>query len=311
MLSRKIRILNFDDSVIKQRGLLEKYENIILDLRDMEEPVRHWMSAKVRKEIAGRIPATAQNAITFLGSGDFHHISEILINALAGPMSVIVFDFHPDWDTSPPRFGCGSWLNQVLRMKNVSKVILIGVSSDDISSKNINSGNLASLSGNRVEIYPYAHGPSKTFLKKIPDNISIKAVRGVFFNTIYWQELRNKNLQGFFQQLLERLPSKRVYVSIDKDCLAYDSALTNWEEGNFSLDQLLLMLKLIKERLDIIGLDITGDYSKIHFSGICKKFFSYLDHPRDAKPLLMPKGTITALNEKTNLRILELLTEEN
>lgn len=308
MLDTSLRILNFDDSVVNQHALLGNYKNTVLDLKGLGLKARFWMNKKTRDLIAGRIQNSGKNAITFLGSGDFHQISEILISQFQEPLSVIVFDFHPDWDTSIPRFGCGSWVTQVINKDNVAKIILLGVSSEDISSYSVHSGNLASLKDNRVEIYPYAHSPSKTFLKKIPDNISIGLKRGRFFNTIYWQELYNKNLKDFFRQILSRIPTKKVYLSIDKDCLRNEYALTNWEEGKMPLDELLLLLGLIKDNLDIIGLDIVGDYSEIRLEGLIKNIASYFDHPRNLKTPETQKDIITSVNENTNLKLLELLT---
>ena len=108
------------------------------------------MSAKTSALISQRIINSPKNRITFLGSGDFHHISSNLINQFNQPCSLIVFDYHPDWDILPPRKGCGSWVSEVLKNKNIKKIILIGVSSSDISTLNIQSANLASLKDNRV-----------------------------------------------------------------------------------------------------------------------------------------------------------------
>jgi len=69
-------------------------------------------SAAVKDEIEKRIGAPAEGGVSFLGSGDFHHISNILIGRINQPLSVVVFDHHPDWDTLPPRFGCGSWVTE-------------------------------------------------------------------------------------------------------------------------------------------------------------------------------------------------------
>ncbi len=308
MLNKSIRILNLDDSLTRQQRLISQYKCEIIDLSYLGPRARLWINERTMKEIDGRIQGSAKDSITFLGSGDFHHISHILINQFEEPFSLIIFDFHPDWDTLPPRFGCGSWLTQTLKNKNILKCILIGVSSSDISSWWVHSGNLDSLTDNRVEIYPYSHKPSLAFFKKIPANISIKIEKGFFYNKIYWNELKGKNLTEFFPALLKRLPTKQVYSSIDKDCLKKEYALSNWEEGHISLEELLLMLKLIKENLDIVGMDITGDYSRISLAGTCKRFFSKLDHPKNINAEKFPESFISATNEETSLKILQLLT---
>lgn len=307
MLDKSIRILNFDNSVITQAKLLAIYKTEILDLTGLGPRARLWLDKKTKSEVASCIQASTKNAITFLGSGDFHHISHILIEQFSQPLSLIIFDFHPDWDTLPPYMACGSWVTRALRSSNILKCILIGVASCDISGWQLVSANLASLKDNRVEIYPYAHKPSRVFLKKIPKNISLKVKKGCLYNKIYWDELKGKNLREFFALLLKRLATKQVYISIDKDCLKKEYALTNWEEGLLSLEDLVDMLKAIKENLDIVGMDITGDYSKICISGKLKNFFSRLDHPKGVYATKYPDHFVTATNQETNLKILELL----
>ena len=307
MLSQNIRILDFDGSVVKQENLLLKYPHQIIDLNDLASGVRLWMNKRTRRAVGERIGKGARNCVTFLGSGDFHNISPLLLDQFREPLSLIVFDFHPDWDILPPRFGCGSWVTQALKKKNILKCLLIGVSSEDISSPGIQSANLRSLSNGRLEIYPYAHGPTTVFARGVPKNISLRSKQGFLRARIYWEELQHKNLKDFFSSLIARLPAKDVYLSIDKDCLNKISALTNWEEGRLSLDELILMLKLIKDNLNIVGLDITGDYSKVSVSGSLKSFFSRLDHPQEVSADKIPPEKITVVNERTNLRILETL----
>ena len=310
MLNKTIRILNFDDSLIRQQNLISRYQTEIIDLKDITGKARLWMDDKTKRGIEERIRCSAKDSITFIGSGDFHHISHLLINQFEEPLSIIIFDFHPDWETLPPRNGCGSWVSRTLENRNIVKCILIGVSSCDISSWNIQRGNIASLKDDRLQMYPYAHKPSLVFFRRVPQNASFKLERGLLYTKIYWDALQDKNLTDFFQSLFKSMSTKRVYLSIDKDCLKKEYALTNWEEGMFSLDELLLILRLIKENFEIAGVDITGDYSKISVSGRLKALCSRLDHPKDIAAAKMPESIITAVNEDTNLKILEVLNPQ-
>jgi hypothetical protein len=307
MLSKSIRILNFDDSVIKQQNLISRYKTEIIDLKDLGPRARIWLDKKTKEEIEKRIQGSTKNSITFLGSGDFHQVSHILINQFHEPICMILFDFHPDWDILPPRLGCGSWVTESLRNKNILKLILIGVSSKDLSIPWIQTGNLNSLKGNRVEIYPYSHPPSFAFFKRIPDNFSTQIEKVLFLNKIYWNELKGKDLINLFLSILKRLPTPRVYLSIDKDCLRNEYALTNWEEGMLSLEALLWMLKLVMDHAEIIGMDIVGDYSEISVKGKLKKLISYLDHPEDLKTKYLSDAFVNEINERTNLSLLGLL----
>ncbi|MDD2679333.1 MAG: hypothetical protein PHO03_00825 [Candidatus Omnitrophica bacterium] len=307
MLSQSIRILDFDASLTQQQNLLHKYPHQIISLQDLAPQARLWMNRHTRDAIAGRIRGTVGQGVTFLGSGDFHHLTPLLLDEFREPVTLIVFDFHPDWDTLPPRFGCGSWVTEALKRKNILKCLLIGIASDDLSCPWIQSANLDALGNDRLEIYPYCHSPSLVFLRSVPRNLSLKVKRGFLYSRIYWEELKAKDLKDFFLRTIRQLPAKNVYVSIDKDCLKNAYALTNWEEGKFTLDELSLMLKLIKENLDIVGLDITGDYSKISVSGRLKGILSRLDHPKETGADKLSAEEITRINESTNLKLLEAL----
>ncbi|MDO8661816.1 MAG: hypothetical protein Q7K98_01160 [Candidatus Omnitrophota bacterium] len=307
MLEPPIRVLDFDGSVIKQHNLLSQYPHQIIALKDMAPGARLWMNKRVKRAILERLRQTRKNCVTFLGSGDFHHLSLLLLEQFQEPISLITFDFHPDWDILPPRLACGSWVTQALKKKNILKCALIGVSSDDLSWPGIQSANLACLKHNRLEIYPYVHAPSAVFLRRVPQNISLKARPSFLSAKIYWEELKSKNLEDFFRSLIRRLPAEKVYLSIDKDCLRNEFALTNWEEGKLALDELILMLRLIKENLEIVGLDISGDYSKIAPSGLFKDLISRFDHPHKVEADKISGEEITRVNQSTNLKILETI----
>lgn len=307
MLSQNIRILDFDSSVTKQRNLLQNYLHHTVSLQDIAPQARLWMNSRTRDAVRERVNKASRNCVTFLGSGDFHNITPLLLEQFDEPVSLIVFDFHPDWDILPPRFGCGSWVKEALRRKNIEKCLLIGVSSEDISSPSIQSADLAAFNNNRLEIYPCAHAPTRVFFRNVPENVSLKTRRGLAQTLIYWEELRGKNLKDFFSSVISRLKVKDAYVSIDKDCLDSGGALTNWEEGKLSLEELLLMLQMIKENLNIVGLDITGEYSDISVSGKIKGILSRLDHPKAVKAAEMPEAQVTRLNQATNIKILQTL----
>ena len=269
------------------------------------------MNARMVNEIRRVLRPEHRRAITFLGSGDFHQVSSLLIEQFGEPISVIVFDHHPDWSMLPPKLHCGSWVTDVLKMQNVKKLVLLGVSSEDISSPWIQAGNLSALEDNRVEIYPYRHKPTRTLLRQVPDNESIRVKRGFFSNIVYWKELEKQNVTEFFFHLLERLETKQVYVSIDKDCLTAAHSLTNWEEGYFKLEELLQIVQLIKTHLNIVGLDIVGDYSPSIMRGCGKALLARIDRPKNYSAKGKPKDVACAINERTNMKILELLTGQS
>jgi hypothetical protein len=80
-------------------------------------------------------------------------------------------------------------------------------------------------------------------------------------------------------------------------------ALTNWEQGAMPIDWLLNALSMIKEEKNIVGMDITGEYSPITIKNPIKRFLSLIDHPKQITAQVEP-SEIVSVNETTNLKIL-------
>ena len=52
-----------------------------------------------------------------------------------------------------------------------------------------------------------------------------------------------------------------VYISIDKDVLRQQDAVTDWSQGDMSLLQLQAVLRIIFAHEKVVGVDITGECS--------------------------------------------------
>ena len=309
MLSKVLRVLDFDESVARQTRLLKQNHSVVIDLKNIGPECRTWMSSRMGERIKSVLNPELKNAVTFLGSGDFHHVSSLLIEQFEEPINVILVDHHPDWDILPPRLGYGSWVTTALRRENIVKFILLGISSSDISTFSIQTGNLNALKNNRLEIYPLSHPPTKVFLRRVPENVSLRIEKKFLGTKIHWREIRGQNISDFLGGIISRLETKNTYLSIDKDCLKRAYALTNWEEGCLELNELLELVRLIKENLNIIGLDIIGEYSRPKTQGIIKQFYTQLDHPKDFSAAQADEDEITQINEDTNLKLLKALWE--
>ncbi len=186
-----------------------------------------------------------------------------------------------------------------MSLAHVSKVLLLGLSSDDIASPAIYTGNLQALKDDRLEIYPYAHEPTRVLFRKVPrEQLTYRFGAAGLPAKLSGLNCRAGIWKTFMAELLQRCASKKAYISIDKDCLRSDHALTNWEEGRFSLDELLRLLKVIQETMDIVGLDITGEYSEPVVSGRIKALCSRLDHPADYSACAAPPKKSTQSMKK-------------
>jgi len=116
--------------------------------------------------------------------------------------------------------------------------------------------------------------------------------------------------QNFIEYLLSRIITKSVYLTIDKDVLAREDAITNWDQGCMRMPYLLSLVKEIGKRHAVIGADVTGDYSIPRYSGdlwtrLCKHAEIFVDQPR-GKP---DHAQAVNINSAANHALLEVLSE--
>ncbi|WP_445613528.1 arginase family protein [Geobacillus sp. YF-1] len=62
--------------------------------------------------------------------------------------------------------------------------------------------------------------------------------------------------------LLEVVPTRSVYISIDKDALSREDAVTNWDHGTMPLSMLLACLRWLLLQKNVLGVDVCGEYPR-------------------------------------------------
>lgn len=175
------------------------------------------------RAIVERISPYPVEGIHFIDSGNYHYVSKFWVEKIKEPFSLIVFDHHPDMQ--PSRFGglttCGSWVKELLDTNPYLKRVCIVGVADELV------GTVESRYRNRVKFC------SETELS------------------------RTNRWCAFFQKYLDG----PVYISLDKDVLERESAITNWDQGTLPLFKLEIILSMILKRERLIGVDICGEYS--------------------------------------------------
>ena len=83
---------------------------------------------------------------------------------------------------------------------------------------------------------------------------------------------------------LRKLSGANVYVTIDLDCLRVEEAITNWENGRFSVADLAWALGKLREHCQILAGDICGAFSPPVYARWKQRFASEFDHPKLARP---------------------------
>jgi hypothetical protein len=97
------------------------------------------------------------------------------------------------------------------------------------------------------------------------------------------------------------LNGSSLYVTIDLDCLRAEDAITNWESGRFTLEDIAWALAQLRASgARVMGGDICGAFSPPVYARRKQRFAAEMDHPK------LPAPDLEAA-KKINLRAFEAL----
>jgi len=269
--------------------------------RDLGPALRLWSRPPALDALRDRLSraAPAGPSLVFTGSGDFHHVSPLLIEraiaaSWSGPVTVLHFDNHPDWVRFENGLHCGSWVGRAGRLPDVAKVITVGVCSRDVERPTPKGAHLDLIENGSLEIYPY----------RAPDGGPALRVGSVTRPTV-----ESLGEAAFVDLLASRIETDAVYVTIDKDVLRTADAATNWDQGRTSLSFLETMLTRVLDERRLIGADIVGDWTRPRYGGglaatILKQAEALLD-----QPWTRPDDEVRRVNEGVNRRLLRLFVQ--
>lgn len=298
-------ILQLDDALEPQSRLRERVRGAdgrTLAARDLGPRMRLWSRAatldRLRRRLARDLPLAAAELV-FAGSGDFHHVTPLLLERavarFGGPVTVLHFDNHPDWVRHAPGRHCGSWVGPAARLEGVARVITVGACSGDIGGRRAREGDLSLIGEDRLLLYAWA----------APDGGDEIALEGRT-----WPTIAAMGEAAFLDRLDAEIGATKVYVTIDKDVLRASDAVTNWDQGQASLDFVLAAITRATAGRQVIGADVVGDWSRPVYGGdlasqLLRRGEALLDQPRAGAI----SGEATAINEAANLRLLDLFAE--
>ncbi len=299
-----LEILDLDGSVHSHAGesTATRWQSVrVLDLRDLAAKLRLWSGRKAIAEVRRRLhsaPAHPDPTVTLVGSGDFHHLTPLLLERAREPVTVIHFDNHPDWVRLAPRWHCGSWVNQALRAKQVARIVTIGPCSDDLVWPGLKGGNLPALASGRLRLFPWSHAPSRV-LRRIRDGASYRCAS----RHLVWNNLAEMTPELAARTILSQIATDAIWLTIDKDVLPEDEAVSNWDQGQMPLRALLGLIEAIGRRHSIAGADICGEYAAPQFSSALKRWEVRRDQPRRAPP----DASALARNAEVNRQLLSTI----
>lgn len=289
---RDICVFDFDGSVSAQPELMQQYRDRIelVDLHRHQHSARLWTSPRRFEHIRKEAFSGRQPFFSLLGSGDYHHFSLALIAEHKQPLTVVLFDNHPDWMRPPHRYHCGTWVHTLARLPQVERIVIVGLESGDINGKQFAAGDVESHANGKIVLLPF-----RTVEAMIPGK-----------GTVSLSSKLQEDLSGGIAEILDAISTEQVYVSVDKDCLRNEDACTNWEQGTLPLNVVLKCIEAIRGRYRVIGADTVGDYSRPHFLSPLKWIGSLLDRPVNAWRFRPAKQSLQ-LNQAANIQLLRAL----
>jgi hypothetical protein len=297
-----IRVLDLDGSLRQQALLLKHFKPLVHDFRwwgprlrlgcsfARFERFQHALTAELG------VPVPDEPALTFVGSGDFHHVTLALLRRIDRPFNLLVLDKHPDWMRGIPVMHCGTWLYHAARLPHVRRIIHIG---GDVDFDN-GFRWLAPwpwLRQGKIHVIPSV----RRFQRGGWSELAFPALRENAATPADWRRI--EALLMPLRDDLERVP---LYISLDKDVLGARHAVVNWDSGFLNLNEVesIICGFIDAARGDVVGMDIVGDWSAVRIRGLGRRLLHWTEHPR----LEITATHATQCNQSTNLRILKKLS---
>ena len=162
-----LNLIHLDDALIGQPAFLQAcggLDAVQIDVRRSGPDLRLWathddysvLTDELREKLSGL--ASTRPLVTWLGSGDFHHVSSALVKlraeALGKPLTIVHFDNHPDWVSFAGGLHCGSWVRYVLETGAVDRVISLGLTSRDLAWPEFKGAALDLVASGRLVVFP-------------------------------------------------------------------------------------------------------------------------------------------------------------
>lgn len=282
-------ILNFDNSV----GTFDRALDI--DLGEWQDTIRFstkWTDfQRLENELQRQLPD--DYGPIFLGSGDYHHVSQLLIKQRYkrlenDKLTVIVIDNHPDNMRYPFGIHCGSWISHAAALPFVDHIHVVGITSGDISIKHAVENRLKPLISKKLTYWSTGVNVGWAAL------LGLKSAFQTFDNI-------DDMMSAFISSIYK--VGHPIYLSIDKDALSPRFIHTNWDQGEMETRHLTDLITNLGKKL--IGCDITGEVSNYTYKNFWKRLMSQLDGQS-----IVPENSLIKWQEEQhqlNSRLIEML----
>lgn len=232
----------------------------VRDLHTWGPRLRYLAPPQIVEEFYRQVAPDLTDFILY-GSGDFHYLTALWLRRVREPVTVVSFDNHPDWDVRPPRWACGGWVNRALELPAVQRVAVWGCGNFELAWPSRLFGNTLAIAAGRLAVHAWAERQSPATQRRFP-----------CMTRASWRER--------FSRFAQSLDGGNVYVTLDLDCLAAETFVTNWEQGLFTAEDLVWALGELRQSTCIVAGDICGAYSSSVYDRWTQRFAANWDHPK-------------------------------
>lgn len=285
-MTRTPVVLNFDNSAGAISGACD------IDLHPAQDEIRFGCTWRQFHALGHRLDSLLPEryGCVFTGSGDYHHLSWLLLNRLPAsqPVQLIICDNHPDNMRYPFGIHCGSWVYWASRLPQVAEIHVVGISSGDIGASHAWENHWQPLRRGKLT-YWSIHQPALW---------------------TRWTGRRDaarnfNNAQTLLTELYKKMGPWPIYLSIDKDVLSPEVVSTNWDQGHFVEADLSALISRCAGKL--IGADITGDVSLWHYQSWFKRKLSAADGQEPPSEQQLHRWQVG--QQALNLRLLDAINQ--
>ena len=198
---------------------------------------------------------------TLYGSGEFHHLSALWLRQFRGPIVLVSFDNHPDWDVRPPHWGCGGWVNRALELPHIESASVWGCGNFEFKWPHRWFANHRAIRERRLATFAWR--------ERVGPRVSER-----------WSITRG-NWRAKFAAFADSMRGKNVYVTVDTDCLRMEDAVTNWEQGLFTAEDVADSLRTLRSSgVRVVGGDLCGAWSQPQYARWKQRFAANFDRPK-------------------------------
>jgi arginase family enzyme len=237
----------------------------IVDAREWRARLRYVAPRRLVEAFAREVAAALPPFVLY-GSGDYHYLSGVLVrHAAREPLTLVSFDNHPDWDVRPPYWSCGGWAARATRLDGVRRASVWGCGNFELRLPARFWADHRALRSGRLEVHAWAERQPSAVRRR--------------FDCIARDTWRDD-----FARFAAGLGAGRVYVTVDMDCLRDEEAVTNWETGLFTADDVAWALRTLHEQAEIVAGDVCGAWSPPVYERLPQRIAGAWDHPALASP---------------------------